>query len=91
MPNVFPGMPIDLRPIIDDIANHADEFLADATDRKQGRAGVEEFITLEHPELSAHDRRTVVDGVMAVLEAEDFFDTEFVGDAFSDDEKAENE
>jgi len=80
-------MPIDLRAIIDDIANHADEFLADAGDRKQGRAGIEEFVTLEHGDLSPVDRKRVVDGVMAVLEEEDFFGTEFVGDAFSSDER----
>src|SRR5690242_17250167 len=91
LPNVFQDMPSDLRPIIDDIANRADEFLAGATDRKQGRAGVEEYITLEHSGLSADDRKKVVDGVMAVLEAEDFFGTEFVGDPFKDDEEPRDE
>jgi hypothetical protein len=82
---MFRAMPFDLRPIIDDIANQADDFLADASDRKQARAGVEEFVTMEHGQLAPVDRKKVVDGVMAVLEAEDFFDTEFVGDAFKDD------
>jgi hypothetical protein len=89
MPNVFLSMATDLRHIIDDIANQADDFLADATDRKQGRAGIEEFITLEHPDLSPADRKKVVAGVMAVLEAESFFGTEFVGDPFSDEKEKE--
>ncbi len=84
-------MPIDLRPIIDEIANQADEFLADAKDRKHARAGIEEFVTMEHGTLAADDRKRVVDGVMAVLEAEDFFGTEFVGDAFKDDEDNRDE
>jgi len=90
LPNVFLSMGTDLRHIIDDIADQADDFLAEATDRKQGRAGIEEFITLEHGELTVADRQKVVEGVMAVLEAEDFFGTEFVGDPFADaDEKEE--
>ena len=84
-------MPIDLRPIIDDIANQADDFLAEASDRKHARAGIEEFITLEHGDLSPRDRKLVVDGVLAMLEAEDFFDPEFVGDAFKDDEGGRDE
>ena len=87
MPNVIVSMPIDLRHIIEDIANHADEFLEGASDRKQARAGIEEFITLEHPDLSSGDRKKVTDRVMAALEGEDFFGTEFVGDAFSSDER----
>ena len=82
-------MPADLRHIIDEIARQADESLAGATDRQQGRAGIEEFLTLEHADLSASDRKKVVDGVMHVLEEESFFGTEFVGDAFRDEEEKE--
>ena len=77
---------MNLSALINEIANHAEEFLPEATDRKHGRAGIEEFITLEHPELTATLRKQVVDGVMAVLEREDFFGTEFVGNPFSDDD-----
>jgi hypothetical protein len=77
-------MSADLRPIIDDIANRADEFLAGASDRNQARAGIEELITMDYPTLLPLDRTVVVTGVMGVLEEEDFFGTEFVGDPFSD-------
>lgn len=82
-------MPADLRHIIDEIARQADEFLAGATGRKQGRAGIEEFLTLEYADLSPSDRKQVVDGVMHVLEDESFFGTEFVGDAFKEEEEKE--
>ena len=82
-------MPADLRHIIDEIARQADDFLAGATDRKHGRAGIEEFLTLEHPELNPATRKQIIAGVMAVLEAEDLFSTEFVGDAFSEEEEKE--
>ena len=84
-------MPIDLRPIIADIADRADDFLAGASNRAQGRAGIEEYITLEHAGLAPEDRKKAVDGVMQVLEAEDFFGAEFVGDPFKDDEDPPDE
>jgi hypothetical protein len=84
----FSTMTADLRPIIDEIANRADEFLAGTCDRAQARAGIEEVITMDYPTLAASDRTVVITGVMSVLEDEDFFGTEFVGDPFSDDEEA---
>lgn len=79
----------DLRPIIDEIANRADEFLAGTRDRAQARAGIEEVITMDYPNLAPPDRAVVITGVMSVLEDEDFFGTEYVGDAFADDEPEE--
>lgn len=79
----------DLRPIIDDIANRADEFLTGVRDRRQARAGIEELLTMDYPSLLGRDRTVIVTGVMSVLEDEDFFGTEYVGDAFSDDDVEE--
>ena len=76
--------------IISEIADQADDFLAGAKDRAQGRAGIQELLTMDYPELSAADRTEVVEGVMQILEAEEFFGTEFVGDPFAD-EDAEGE
>ncbi len=77
-------MTANLRPIIDDIASRADDFLVGTQDRAQARAGIEEVITMDYPGLVSPDRATVVAGVMSVLEDEDFFGTEYVGDPFSD-------
>ncbi len=84
--NLF-RMASDLRPIIEEIADRADDFLAGAKDRAQGRAGIEEVLTMDYPGLDPVDRRHVVAGVMSTLEDEDFFGTEFVGDPFSDDDE----
>jgi len=78
-------MASDLRPVIEEIADRADDFLAGAKDRAQGRAGIEEVLTMDYPGLSPLDRKQVVAGVMSTLEGDDFFGTEFVGDPFSDD------
>lgn len=83
-------MAADLRPIIDDIASRADDFLAGTRDRAQARAGVEELLTMDYAGLTPADRTIVITGVMSVLEDEDFFGTEFVGDPFKDDETDES-
>lgn len=81
----------DLRPIIDEIADQADEFLAEARDRAQAKAGISELLTMDYGYLNPADRALVVTGVMKALEEEDFFGTEFVGDPFSDDDESEAE
>ena len=84
----FPVIP-DLRPIINDIASRADEFLDGTKDRAQSRAGIDEFLTMDYALLSPPDRTVVITGVMSILEDEDFFGTEYVGDPFSDPEEPE--
>ena len=46
---------------------------------------------MDFPQLGAADRAAVIAGVMAVLEDEDFFGTEFVGDPFADDEPGDDD
>lgn len=84
-------MPPDLRPIIADIADRADDFLAGSTDRVHARAGIAELVNMDYPELAPADRTRVTAGVIAVLEAEDFFGTEFVGNPFDEDGKTEEQ
>jgi hypothetical protein len=77
---------MNLGPLIADIASRSDDFLEGVTDRAQARAGIAELLTIECGTLPAAARQQVIAGVMAVLESEDFFGVEFVGDAFRDDE-----
>ncbi|MSU70629.1 MAG: hypothetical protein EXS39_07635 [Opitutaceae bacterium] len=63
---------MDLQPIIEEIASQADAFLAGATSRKQGRAGIAELLNADHAHLGPADRQKVTDGVMAILEHDDF-------------------
>ncbi len=79
-----------LAAIIAEIADQADEFLKGVTDRAQARAGIAEQINLDFFELNPADRKTVIEGVMATLETEEFFGIEFVGDPFSDDGSEEH-
>lgn len=82
---------MNLDAIIAEIADQADEFLAGVTDRAQARAGIAELINMDWFTLNPADRKAVTDGVMAALEAEEFFGTEFVGDPFADDGSEDDE
>ena len=84
-------MTVDLRPIIADLVERAADFLAGVSDRKLARAGVEEEITLDYPTLNPSDRAAIVSSVMAMLEEDDFFGTEFVGDVFSDTDSTDDD
>lgn len=79
-----------LAAIIAELADQADEFLKGVTDRAQARAAIAEQINLDFFELTPVDRKTVIEGVIATLEAEEFFGIEFVGDPFSDDGSEEH-
>lgn len=63
-----------LQVIINHIADGADDFLAEASNRAQARAGIEEVITADYASLTPDERAEVVTGVMKVLEEEGFFD-----------------
>ncbi len=77
---------MELYAIIAEIANRADDFLAGADNRAQGRAGVAELLTMDYPWLNPADRAAVTTGVMALLEAENFFGVEYVSNPFTDED-----
>jgi hypothetical protein len=72
---------MDLRSIIEEIASQADDFLAGAENRKEARAGIDELINADHPQLSPGDRQKIAEGVMAILENEGFFEFNLPGGA----------
>ncbi len=65
---------MNLRALIDEIASRADDFLAGASNRKEARAGIDELINADHPQLNPAERRQVAEGVMTILENEGFFE-----------------
>ncbi len=80
---------MSLDEIISELADQADDFLAGVTDRAQARAAIAEQINLDYFTLNPTDRTTVSNGVMAALEAEEFFGMEFFGDPFQDDPESD--
>jgi hypothetical protein len=82
---------MNLRPIIDEIASQADDFLEGVTSREQARAGIAELITMDYAGLDAAERKLVSDHVMALLEDESFFNGGFAGFSFDDDSESDDE
>ena len=82
---------MNLRPIIDEIASQAEDFLKGVTDRQKARAELAEFIALDYAGLTLADRKIVSDAVMAFLEEENVFEGGFAGHSFNDEAEAEVE
>ena len=81
---------MDLRPIIVETASQAEEFLADDATRELGRAGIAEFIAAEYPQLGSADRKEVIERVMAILEDDDFFGTQYATGAFDEEPESDS-
>jgi hypothetical protein len=77
---------MEIRDIVNQVADQADEFLADVTKRDEARAGIAEWITIHHPKLAPAARKQAIAETMRVLEREGFFDA--VAGSGSDDEGA---
>jgi hypothetical protein len=77
--------------ICDDLASRSDDFLAGIRDRAQARPRIAEELTLEYPGLDPAARAAIINGVMWILEDEDFFGIQFVGDPFSEPADAVDE
>ncbi|HUJ43950.1 MAG TPA: hypothetical protein VLW52_10115 [Opitutaceae bacterium] len=84
---------MNLHRIVDEIASQADDFLAGFANRKEARAGIDELINADFPQLSPAERKKVADDVMAVLENEGFFEFGAAGGSRgeSDDERENGE
>ncbi|HEY0944523.1 MAG TPA: hypothetical protein VGD81_04620 [Opitutaceae bacterium] len=67
---------MNLRVIIDEIADQADDFLAGAANQAEARAGISELINADYSDLPPGDRQKVADGVMNILNEEGFFENE---------------
>jgi hypothetical protein len=64
---------MDLRAIVNEICDQADEFLGDVARRDEARAGISEWLTMHHAKLPPADKKTIVDQSMRVLDNEGFF------------------
>lgn len=71
---------MDLPDIIATICDEADDFLADVTKRDEAKAGIAEWLTMHHPQLTPAERKLVISEVMEVLDDEGFFERAAGGD-----------
>jgi hypothetical protein len=65
---------MDLKPIVSEICNQADDFLAGVTRREVARAGIAEWLTIHYLKLPPSDKQAIIGEAMGVLEREEFFD-----------------
>ncbi len=65
---------MDLKSIVSEICDQADDFLAGVTKRDEAKAGIAELLTIRYAQLPPADRKAVTEQVMRVLEREEFFD-----------------
>jgi len=80
----------DLRPLARDLAQRAEDLLHPVPDRAGARRLLLEEIEVEHPTLGPVERAQVAGWTLALLEEEDFFGVEYVGDAFAGSGEADD-
>lgn len=81
---------MNLRVIMDEIADQADDFLAGAANQAEARAGIAELLNADYSDLPPGDRQKITDGVMSILNEEGFFENEH-GTGWDDAEANEEE
>ena len=74
---------MDLRPLAQDLAQRAGDLLHPIPDRNGAKRLLLEEIGVEHPALGPGERAQLVAWTLALLEADDFFGVEYVGDVFA--------
>ena len=65
---------MDLKSIVTEIADQADDLLVDITTRKEARVALSEYLKSDFPDLDADDRLIVVARVLKILDDEEFVD-----------------
>ena len=75
---------MDLKSIVNEICDQADDFLAGVSRRDEAKAGIAELLTIHHLNLPPADKKAVIEQVMRILENEGFFQAS-AGGGESDD------
>lgn len=70
---------MNLQAIIAAAADEADEFLSGVNNAAEARPAIQEWLADNHPELAADDRQKVLQGLVALLDREGFFDADSRG------------
>jgi len=64
---------MELRSIVSEICDQADDFLAGVTRRDEARAGIAEWLTINHAKLPPPDKKAVIEQSLRILDEEGFF------------------
>jgi len=66
---------MELKAVVNEICDQADEFLAGVTRRDEAKAGIAELLTIRYAKLPPADKKAVIDQVLRVLDQEGFFES----------------
>ena len=75
---------MDLKSIVNEVCDQADDFLAGVSRRDEAKAGIAELLTMHHMSLPPAYKKAVIDQVMRILEEEDFFQSSAGGEESAD-------
>jgi len=64
---------MDLKSIVSEICDEADDFLAGVNKRDEAKAGIAEWLTINHVKLPPADKKSVIDQSLRILDQEGFF------------------
>jgi len=65
---------MDIKSVVSEVSDQADEFLADVTRRDEARAGIAEWLTIHYSMMAPADKKAVIEQTMHLLGNEGFFD-----------------
>ncbi|WP_221028805.1 hypothetical protein [Actomonas aquatica] len=68
---------MNLNRLVDEVADNADSFLSDVVGRKETRDAVADHVQENYPDLSRKEQTVVINGVLEILEGEDFFGSDY--------------
>ena len=64
---------MELKSIVSEICDQADDFLAGVSRRDEAKAGIAEWLTINHVKLPPADKKAVIDQSMRIIDSEGFF------------------
>lgn len=65
---------MDLKSIVSEICDQADDFLAGVRKRDEARAGIAEWLTMHYSMMAPADKKAVIEQAMRILGTEGFFE-----------------
>lgn len=65
---------MELKAIVSEICDEADDFLAGVTRPDEAKAGIAEWLTINHVKLPPADRNAVIEQALRILKSEGFFE-----------------
>jgi hypothetical protein len=80
---------MNLQAMINDVADQADDLLADCANAEEARPQIMAYLRKSHPGISAADAKAAIAGVLRILGNEGFFEGARGGGGYASDDGSE--